>query len=180
MIIILISNDMAFKWHLNVLFHCHGLDSCGYTGELGFCADHPERSRKHRWITLSFVGSIRPIGNIGGLLTFIKLLGSDFLPWNSTWTVLILIGGLEHLDYFSILGMSSSHLTFIFFRVVAQPPTSIFHLSGRTWARVLLPVVYSMPPKFCRLRVRYEKHTNGVDVELTNKGALPSGKRLHN
>jgi len=102
MIIILISNDMAFKWHLNVLFHCHGLDSCGYTGELGFCADHPERSRKHRWITLSFVGSIRPIGNIGGLLTFIKLLGSDFLPWNSTWTVLILIGGLEHLDYFSI------------------------------------------------------------------------------
>ena len=35
-----------------------------------------------------------------------------------------LVGGLEHLDYFSnILGMSSSQLTFIFFRGVGIPPT---------------------------------------------------------
>ena len=32
--------------------------------------------------------------------------------------------GLEHGSFFHILGMSSSHLTFIFFRGVAQPPTS--------------------------------------------------------
>ena len=36
-----------------------------------------------------------------------------------------LVGGLKHLDHFSIqLGMSSSQLTFIFFRGVDQPPTS--------------------------------------------------------
>ena len=35
-----------------------------------------------------------------------------------------LVGGLEH-DFFHILGMSSSQLTFIFFRGVGQPPTSI-------------------------------------------------------
>jgi hypothetical protein len=31
---------------------------------------------------------------------------------------------LEHFLFFHILGMSSSQLTFIFFRGVAQPPTS--------------------------------------------------------
>ena len=39
-----------------------------------------------------------------------------------------LVGGLEHLDYFSIqLGMSSSQLTIrpSFFRGVGQPPTRI-------------------------------------------------------
>ena len=35
-----------------------------------------------------------------------------------------LIGGLEHFLFFHILGMSSSKLTFIFFRGVGQPPTS--------------------------------------------------------
>ena len=34
-----------------------------------------------------------------------------------------LIGRLEHV-FSHILGMSSSHLTFIFFRGVGQPPTS--------------------------------------------------------
>ena len=34
-----------------------------------------------------------------------------------------LVGGLEHVLYFHILGMSSSQLTFIFFRGVGQPPT---------------------------------------------------------
>ena len=38
-----------------------------------------------------------------------------------------LVGGLEHLDYFSIqLGVSSSQLTFIFFRGVAHPPTRFY------------------------------------------------------
>ena len=35
-----------------------------------------------------------------------------------------LVGGLEHFSCFHILGTSSSQLTFIFFRGVAQPPTS--------------------------------------------------------
>ena len=36
---------------------------------------------------------------------------------------LILVGGLEHFLFFHIVGMSSSQLTFIFFRWVGQPPT---------------------------------------------------------
>ena len=36
----------------------------------------------------------------------------------------LLVGALEHLLFFHILGISSSQLTFIFFRGVAQPPTS--------------------------------------------------------
>ena len=43
-----------------------------------------------------------------------------------------LVGGLEHLDYFSIiLGMSSSQLTFIFFRGVGlnhQPDNTFFKI----------------------------------------------------
>ena len=35
-----------------------------------------------------------------------------------------LVGGLEHVFIFHILGISSSQLTFIFFRGVGQPPTS--------------------------------------------------------
>ena len=40
---------------------------------------------------------------------------------------LILVGGLEPWNFmtFHVLGMSSSQLTFIFFRGVGQPPTSI-------------------------------------------------------
>ena len=34
-----------------------------------------------------------------------------------------LVGGLEHCLYSHILGMSSSQLTFIYFRMVGQPPT---------------------------------------------------------
>ena len=34
-----------------------------------------------------------------------------------------LVGGFKHVLFFHILGMSSSHLTFIFFRWVGQPPT---------------------------------------------------------
>ena len=40
--------------------------------------------------------------------------------------IYILVGGLEHILFFHILGMSSSQLTFIFFRGVGQPPTSIY------------------------------------------------------
>ena len=36
-----------------------------------------------------------------------------------------LVGGLEHFIFFNISGVSSSHLTFIFFRGVGQPPTSL-------------------------------------------------------
>ena len=36
----------------------------------------------------------------------------------------LLVGGLEHVLFSHIFGMSSSQLTFIFFRGVAQPPTS--------------------------------------------------------
>ena len=39
--------------------------------------------------------------------------------------VINVVGGLEHFLFFYILGMSSSQLTFIFFRGVAQPPTSL-------------------------------------------------------
>ena len=43
------------------------------------------------------------------------------------FTIAHLVGGLEHLDYFSIqLGVSSSQLTFIFFRGVAHPPTRFY------------------------------------------------------
>jgi len=35
-----------------------------------------------------------------------------------------LVGGLEQGFYFPYMGMSSSHLTFIFFRGVGQLPTS--------------------------------------------------------
>ena len=38
----------------------------------------------------------------------------------------ILVGGLEHFLFFHILGKSSSQLTFILFRGVGQPPTSIY------------------------------------------------------
>ena len=39
-----------------------------------------------------------------------------------------LVGGLEHFLFSHRLGISSSQLTFIFFRGVAQPPTRIcFH-----------------------------------------------------
>jgi len=42
-----------------------------------------------------------------------------------------LVGGLEHDYYFSIIyGMSSFPLTFIFFRGVGQPPTSISIFGG--------------------------------------------------
>ena len=37
-----------------------------------------------------------------------------------------LVGGLEHFLFSHILEMSSSQVTFIFFRGVAQPPTSIY------------------------------------------------------
>jgi len=37
---------------------------------------------------------------------------------------MFLIGGLEHFLFSHILGISSSQLTFIFFRGVGQPPTS--------------------------------------------------------
>ena len=36
------------------------------------------------------------------------------------------VGGLEFFNFFHIFGMSSSQQIFIFFRGVAQPPTSIF------------------------------------------------------
>jgi hypothetical protein len=35
-----------------------------------------------------------------------------------------LVGGLEHFVFFHIVGISSSQLTFIFFRGVGIPPTS--------------------------------------------------------
>ena len=38
----------------------------------------------------------------------------------------ILVGGLEHVLFFHMLGISSSQLTLIFFRGVAQPSTSIY------------------------------------------------------
>ena len=44
---------------------------------------------------------------------------------NSRGSSQILVGGLEHFLFFHMLGMSSSQLTFIFFRVVGQPPTRI-------------------------------------------------------
>ena len=44
------------------------------------------------------------------------------------YSINILVGGLDHFLFSIIYGMSSFPLTFIFFRGVAQPPTSI-HLS---------------------------------------------------
>ena len=41
-----------------------------------------------------------------------------------------LVGGLEHFLFFHILRMSSSQLTFLFFRGVGQPPTSPPFTSG--------------------------------------------------
>ena len=60
-----------------------------------------------------------PLGKrpkIVGKLSDCKRIVFDVPKWN---TFFILVGGLEHLDYFfHILGMSSSQLTFIFFRGV--------------------------------------------------------------
>ena len=42
------------------------------------------------------------------------------------WLIGYLVGGLEHVLFSHILGISSSQLTFIFSRGVAQPPTSYF------------------------------------------------------
>ena len=42
--------------------------------------------------------------------------------------IIYLVGGLEHFLLSHILGMSSSQLTFMFFRGVAQPPTSLFKI----------------------------------------------------
>ena len=48
---------------------------------------------------------------------------------NQPLLVCNLVGGLEHFLFSHILGISSSQLTFIFFRGVAQPPTSNFWTS---------------------------------------------------
>ena len=53
-----------------------------------------------------------------------------------------LVGGLEHFMFFHILGSSSSQLTFICFRGVAQPPTShpclaAFHRSSIDLTRTI-------------------------------------------
>ena len=57
-----------------------------------------------------------------------------------------LVGGLEHQFYFPIyiyiLGMSSSQLTFIFFRGVAQPPTSYTYTAKNPW----FPVDFFLHP----------------------------------
>jgi hypothetical protein len=50
-----------------------------------------------------------------------------FFSWRNQFTICWnLVGGLEPWNFmtFNILGMSSSQLTFIFFRGVGQPPTS--------------------------------------------------------
>ena len=93
----------------------------------------------------------------GWLSRFVEDFGifSMGYGFNRPW----LIGGLEHefydFSYFPyILGMSSSQLTFIFFRGVGIPPTS--HDSGEApwhidklvpgdtpgWQAVLVPAVY--------------------------------------
>ena len=48
-----------------------------------------------------------------------------------------LVGGLEHFLFFHILRMSSSQLTFLFFRGVGQPPTSPPFTSGFLPSHVL-------------------------------------------
>ena len=44
-------------------------------------------------------------------------------PLMGVYIYIYLVAGLEHCLFFHILGISSSQLTFIFFRGVAQPPT---------------------------------------------------------
>ena len=43
-------------------------------------------------------------------------------------SIVILVGALDHLDNFSMYLEESSQLTFIFFRVVGIPPTSILSI----------------------------------------------------
>jgi len=45
------------------------------------------------------------------------------IAWANMIKYVNLVGGLEHFLFVHILGMSSSQLTFIFFRGVGQPPT---------------------------------------------------------
>ena len=55
---------------------------------------------------------------------------------SNSWScyILFLVAGLEHqFVFFHILGMSWSQLTFIFFRGVAQPPTSYFRVEPFFW-----------------------------------------------
>jgi hypothetical protein len=58
------------------------------------------------------------------MLKYVKniLMTTQHLHTN---VIFVLIGGLEHFILFHILGISRSHLTFIFFRGVGIPPTGI-------------------------------------------------------
>ena len=83
-----------------------------------------------------------------------------------------LIGGLEHFLFFHTLGMSSSQLTFIFFRGVGQPPTrncvAVQSLSVRLWGslRALALRLYPLCQQSCFLqslccyRPNYESKAN--------------------
>ena len=113
---------------------------------------------------------------------------------------LILVGGLEHVLFFHIFGVSSSQLTFIFFRGMAQPPTRIYpsllsfgetahvmwHIDESWWSDVFSPCVTVFPGSFWR----ESSHTDwfccwhlGIETKEIceswrgiTPGILPSGK----
>ena len=59
-----------------------------------------------------------------------------------------LVGGLEHFLFSHILGISSSQLTFIFFRGVAQPPTSSAFSCRKLLAAWEASFSQNHPPRF--------------------------------
>ena len=64
----------------------------------------------------------RRLGDLGNMASWTLLC-----KWWFEWENPVLVGGLEPWNFmtFHILGMSSSQLTFIFFRGVGIPPTNL-------------------------------------------------------
>ena len=91
-----------------------------------------------------------------------------------------MFGGLEHLDCFSIiLGMSSSQLTFIFFRRVGLPPTSIdrwIHTSSLDTGRSLANLWV-----FCTCLALWGGHRTCECWTRTNKASpfLNNSRAMH-
>ena len=74
-------------------------------------------------------------------LVAIKSYKNTMFRWSNIhpyWTCINLVGGLEHF-FFHTLGMSSSQLTFILFRGVAQPPTRLYWTHEKTKKLQIFP-----------------------------------------
>ena len=87
-----------------------------------------------------------------------------------------LVGGLEHFLFTHILGMSSSQLTSIFFRGVAQPPTSyIFD----HYIPICLDVLFCVPDLAVRLGNHPEEFVSPAKYMIDITGLEPIRSDCH-